>query len=192
MIDAKVIEMMSKEDSLIAGAFNLSMNKKQRDSEGTSQQQVEDDNGDSAPPFILPALPMDYYETQDQKMKSFDETEESVKEMLNLSEKLLLDLEKQLQTEQFRHQEEYRMQQLQHDTRGNGNNNQNTNQNNPNTLNKDEDGTLMMSTANDAKEGDLLLATAEIIMHNDFYHVSFLWRSRESEAMLIARNLLPK
>lgn len=100
--------------------------------------------------------------------------------MLSLSEKLLLDLEKQLQTENTRNQEAFSMQQVKETQRV-----QNTNPSN------DENKDSVVVTGN-SEEGDILLATAEIIMHNDLYHISLVWRQRENMATFVARNLLPK
>jgi hypothetical protein len=109
-----------------------------------------------------------------------DETEDNVRDMLSLSEKLLLDLEKQLQTENTRNQEAFSMQQVKETQRV-----QNTNPSN------DENKDSVVVTGN-SEEGDILLATAEIIMHNDLYHISLVWRQRENMATFVARNLLPK
>lgn len=109
-----------------------------------------------------------------------DETEDNVRDMLSLSEKLLLDLEKQLQTENTRNQEAFSMQQVKETQRV-----QNTNPS------SDENKDSVVATGN-SEEGDILLATAEIIMHNDLYHISLVWRQRENMATFVARNLLPK
>lgn len=107
-----------------------------------------------------------------------DETENNVRDMLTLSERLLLDLEQQLQAEACRNQEAFSMQPVKDNQRPNGHHEENRE-------------TGVVATGN-SEDGDILLATAEIIMHNDLYHISLVWRQRETMATFIARNLLPK